>query len=226
MAPVPVFINCRDRVSCLRRLVSWLEGAAGVERIVLIDNDSTYAPLLDYYASSPHTVHRLGQNYGHVALWNAGVLSKFGVTGRFVYTDPDVVPGDDCPKDAIEHLSRLLDRHPHLVKIGLGLRIDDLPDHYKFKQEVLRWESQFWRYAAGPGLFGAAVDTSFALYRSQNNTGPAARTDHPYVARHESWYVNSAAIDDEERHYRSRATCTHWSREELPPALAEAVRPR
>lgn len=223
MNAVPVFINCRDRVSCLARLVTWLERAEGVERIVLVDNDSAYPPLLDYYASSPHTVLRLGQNFGHVALWNANVLTRCSVSGRFVYTDPDVVPGDDCPKDVIAHLSDVLDRHPSLVKVGLGLRLDDLPDHYKFKDDVLRWEGQFWAYAIESGLYAAAVDTSFALYRSASNHGPSARTGHPYVARHETWYLDSENPSDEDEYYRARATCTHWAGSELPAALRAAL---
>lgn len=42
-----MFVLCRDRVEPLRELVDWLE-LAGLERIVLIDNDSAYEPLLAY----------------------------------------------------------------------------------------------------------------------------------------------------------------------------------
>ena len=58
---LPIFINCRDRVTPLRDLVAWLE-RAGHQRIILVDNDSTYEPLLEFYEQSPHEVVRLGQN--------------------------------------------------------------------------------------------------------------------------------------------------------------------
>src|SRR5205085_2892488 len=45
---VPVFINCRERVTSLAALVSWLE-RAGCDEIYLLDNDSVYEPLLEYY---------------------------------------------------------------------------------------------------------------------------------------------------------------------------------
>ena len=51
----PIVICSRDRVWCLRRLVDWLE-RAGHERIVIVDNASTYEPLLDYLDGSPHQV--------------------------------------------------------------------------------------------------------------------------------------------------------------------------
>ena len=59
----PVFINCRDRLAPLRTLVEWLEQAGSTE-VYLLDNDSTYEPLLDYYSQTPHTVVRLGRNWG------------------------------------------------------------------------------------------------------------------------------------------------------------------
>ena len=124
---VPVFVNCRDRVSSLRLLVSWLE-RAGHERIHLVDNDSTYEPLLEYYETTPHTVVRLGANCGHLAPWTMGVIEHHA-RGPYVVTDPDVVPTEECPPDAVARLLELLDRHPGHVKAGLGLVIDDLPDH-------------------------------------------------------------------------------------------------
>ena len=51
----PIFINCRDRITCLSVLVDWLE-KAGHENIYLLDNDSSYPPLLEYYEQTPHTV--------------------------------------------------------------------------------------------------------------------------------------------------------------------------
>ena len=69
-------------------------------------------------------------NLGHQAFWRAKVLERFGVDGRFVLTDSDIVPIEDCPLDAIEHFGEVLDRYPDRLKCGFGLKIDDLPDHY------------------------------------------------------------------------------------------------
>src|SRR5437879_5702154 len=95
----PIFVNVRDRVTCLRQLVDWLE-RAGHERIVLVDNASSFPPLLDYLEDTPHQVVRLGANLGSRALWAANLVPD----EWFVYTDPDVVPTDDCPSDLVAHL--------------------------------------------------------------------------------------------------------------------------
>ncbi len=56
-AQYPIIINVRDRLEALRDLVDWLE-RAGQEDIWLCDNASTYEPMVDYLASSPHNVVR------------------------------------------------------------------------------------------------------------------------------------------------------------------------
>src|SRR3954469_18701681 len=60
---VPIFINCRDRLSSLRDLVDWLE-RVGCDEIYFLDNDSAFEPLLEYYRETPHTVVRMKENWG------------------------------------------------------------------------------------------------------------------------------------------------------------------
>src|SRR5215469_1260868 len=93
---IPVYITVRDRVSDLRRLVAWLERAQH-RNIVLMDNASTYEPLLAYLGDSPHEVVYLSQNLGSRALWRSGLVPN----EPFVLTDPDIIPTEDCPLDAV-----------------------------------------------------------------------------------------------------------------------------
>lgn len=222
---MPVVINCRDRLGSLTRLVSWLE-RAGTEEVILLDNDSTYPPLLDYYLESPHTVLRLGRNAGRLALFSDPDAFSI-VRGRhFVYTDPDVVPEADCPLDAIERFGDLLRRY-RSAKVGFGLRTDDLPEHYPHRDVVVSWESQFWNEPVAPGVFRAPIDTTFALYppTTVGFSYNALRTGPPYLARHETWYLDPSELPADEAHYRQRlethteeSTYTsHWSGTE-PPA--------
>ncbi|HEX3605535.1 MAG TPA: glycosyltransferase family 2 protein [Candidatus Dormibacteraeota bacterium] len=234
MADLPVFVNCRDRVTPLRALVDWLEGA-GCTRIHLVDNASTYPPLLDYYARSPHTVVRLGRNVGHRAIWESGAVQEHAPGEHYVATDPDIVPVEDCPRDALAWFRELLDRHPDRDKVGFGLRIDDLPDRYRFAGEVRAWEGQFWTREVEPGVYDAPIDTTFALHRpgtdfaapgAMPHTARSLRTGLPYVARHTAWYVDSDHPDDEERYYRehARPDTTHWNADTLPQRLLDGIR--
>jgi hypothetical protein len=220
---VPVVIVCRDRLAPLKELVAWCETKAGLDEIYLLDNDSAFEPLLDWYRETPHTVVRLGRNLGKWALWEDGETAEL-VRGReFVYTDPDIVPVDECPADAIDRFAELLERYPGVTKAGFGLKIDDLPDAYPHKQAVLDWEGQMWRWPLGDGAWFAPIDSTFALYRAGAGLRPAEgiRTGAPYLARHTDWYVDPQALSEEERFHRERpGTRGNWSKRELPEWFA------
>jgi hypothetical protein len=184
---------------------------------------------LEYYEQTPHTVVRLNENLGHTALWKTDILDRYAKrVDYYVYTDPDVVPVEECPPDALALFSELLERYPTFLKAGFGLRIDDLPDHYEFKEEVVLWERQFWQHRLEPGVFVAPIDTTFAVYRgniTHPTIGDAIRTGYPYLARHTPWYLDSGSLSQEERYYRryAREGVTHWNAEALPDWLSQKI---
>lgn len=208
MAPrsLPVLITCRDRATSLVELVSWLE-RAGHDRIYLVDNDSRWPPLLEFLENTSHTVIRLKENLGYLAPWEAGLVDRFARGEPYVVTDPDVVPDESCPFDAAAHLASLLVQYPVYRKAVLGLRIDDLPEHFALREAVLRSEASFWRRPVRRGLYHAWVDTTFAVYRAGWGPGlyPALRTGKPYLARHLGWYLDSSNPTEEQHFYQSRA---------------------
>ncbi len=206
MVRYPVLIPCRDRLTPLLELITWLE-RVGQTEIYLLDNDSTYPPLLDYYQRTNYQVVYLGENLGPHAIWMSDIRANLGITGRFILTDPDVVPIAKCPDDAIDILSAALDRYPDHIKAGFGIRIDDLPDHFPRKSEVIIWERQHWSTLLAPGLFDTTIDTTFALYRPglPFAYGPAIRTDYPYLVKHIPWYSNPARLSAEEAYYLDHA---------------------
>lgn len=224
---VPIFIICRDRVSSLQKLLDWCF-KFGLTRIYLIDNDSTYAPLLDFYEDcrgSGINVMRLDSNLGNTSPWTCGAIDN--LHGEyFIVTDPDIIPIETCPIDAVEKMRVALDRYPNVLKAGFSLKIDDIPDHYALKNEVMKWESQFWG-APENGYFHAPLDTTFALYRPNTpyTITPAIRLAPPYTARHLGWYMDSANPSEEDIFYSKHASpsISHWSRGELPQHLKEIL---
>jgi hypothetical protein len=203
---VPIIINTRDRVTELKLLVEWLR-EAGHERIIIVDNASTYPPLCDYLESFKGQVVRHSKNLGHTALWQTPQLAELIQKEWFVYTDPDVIPDEKCPRDAVAHFYELLLRYKCYEKAGFGLRVDDLPDHYSMKGKVIEWESGLYQRELGPGAFAADIDTTFALYRPGTGYcyGPAIRTRGLYEARHMPWYADSQQLTEESQYYRSHA---------------------
>ena len=201
MTDPPIFVNVRDRVRDLRALVAWLE-KAGHERLVLIDNASTFEPCVEYLAESPHTVARLRRNYGSRAIWAAELVPA----EPFVYTDPDVIPCDECPMDAVARLAAYLDHYSDHPKAALGLCLDDFPA--TLDRGMLAHE----RALVGPGrrlapgVFSSLSDTSFALYRPNAPFDyMALRTGAPYLAVHAGWAAE-ANPDAEDLYYLAHAT--------------------
>lgn len=218
----PVFITCRDRLSSLLPMLSWLE-QAGHNRIILVDNASTHPPLREFLERTTHTVVRLDRNLGQLAAWESGAVRKYASNEWYVVSDPDIVPTEDCPADAVAYFREVLERYPLYVKAGFGLRIDDLPACYKHARDVRSWERQFFWQPFGRNLYHASIDTTFALYRPYNDGfqfahGPAIRTGRPYLARHLPWYTDSSNPTEEELYYakHARADVTTWSQAALP----------
>ncbi|MGD9833685.1 MAG: glycosyltransferase family 2 protein [Piscinibacter sp.] len=212
---IPVFIVNRNRHEAMVRLIDWLR-AGGTRKIVILDNASTYPPLLQYYDALPDGVNvlRLPQNHGPYVLWQQRVHEVLDTP--YVLTDSDIVPADSCPADLVGRLYETLRRYPDASKVGPALRIDNLPDGYADADTVRKWESQFWEHPVAPGLFAAPIDTTFALYPPKADFSiddRALRLGRPYVVEHTPWYAVEGQLSDEEQYYRSHAskTFSNWS---------------
>jgi hypothetical protein len=205
---IPVFIICRDRIEPLKKLVKWLE-KEGLKNIFFIDNASTYPPLLEYFDKTPYTVLRLNINAGHTSPWREGIVQLYAADRPFIVTDPDVIPSPKA-HGAVKEFARLLNDHLERTKVGFGLRIDNLPDHYELKQHVISWEKQFWVSEVEPNVYDAEIDTTFALYRpgTPYTLGPGLRTGGQFIAEHEPWYTDSENPSEEMRYYRAHANKT------------------
>lgn len=212
---IPVIINNFNRLTFLKRQIDCLT-IAGIKNIYIIDNNSTYKPLLDFYQKTPYKVFYLNQNIGHLALWETDIFFRF-IHDYYVYTDPDVVPMEGCKLDYMEFFLETLMENTEIEKIGFSLFIDDIPDSYPHKNAVLEIEKPYWEKRINNGFFQAPIDTTFALYRPYSYGGwevRSWRTDLPYCARHLPWYVDFDNLSEEEQFYISNAkrNVTTWSK--------------
>ena len=134
---IPVIINNRNRLTHFKSLINWLQKINC--RIIVLDNDSTYEPLIEYYSNISNDVEIcfLRQNLGHQALYNWKLHQKFNEK-FFIYTDSDVVPTDLCPLNVLHYLVENKSKYSNYHKIGLSLKTDDIPDQYQHKKLVLK----------------------------------------------------------------------------------------
>lgn len=214
---IPIVINNFNRLSTLLQLIQSLE-QRGYRNIHILDNASTYPPLLDYYRDCPYEIIFLNANLGFKALWKSKQVQARFCKDYYIYTDSDVMLDEACPTDVIDHLFHLLkDQYKNAVKIGLSLRIDDLPDHYANKQKVIDWESRFYTQMNKDHLYKAPIDTTFALYRPytglcRSRAFEVYRTAAPYQLKHLPWYIDSNHLTEEESYYIKHCrSVTTWS---------------
>lgn len=230
---LPVYINNRNRLTMTKKLVEWLEKIPYAVPVV-IDNDSGYKPLIDWYGFAyQNLLVFLSQNMGPYSffkpydirirygrdLYSSIYRSLFDLAPEwFVYTDPDLLPIEECPLEAIEVFHRLMIEYPDKQKVGFGLKIDDIPDHYPAKAEVIAWEkSLVSKEIRGKTAVEANIDTTFALYKKSrwskmDPVGRCLRTTYPYLCRHLPWYVDPNNLDEEEKFYMANASeAATWS---------------
>jgi len=211
---IPIIINNRNRYSFLKQLVDSLI-QRGYSNLIILDNDSTYGPLLEYYRHCQAKVIYLHQNLGYMALSKLDLFKEIR-KGFYVYTDPDVVPIDDCPENFMEIFLSLLKKHPSLTKVGFSLGIRDIPDCYEKKQEVISHEERFWKKKIEDNVYEAKIDTTLALHRPYSKISlykaRMARVGYPYELKHLPWYLDSNNLPEEELYYVKNATIGgHWT---------------
>jgi len=213
---IPVIINNFNRLECLKLQINWLE-SAGMTNIYIIDNASTYPPLLEYYKTSKYLVFQLTKNVGHLAFWDTHVQQWFK-NQYYILTDPDIIPVEECPLDVVSYFLEILENRPSITKVGFGLKIDDIPDFYPRKQEVIEWEKEFWNEPLGNDLYKAKIDTTFALYKPNTRYQQwetTLRTGGNFIARHLPWYENPEKISEEELFFKKVTTAvSSWYKDE------------
>lgn len=221
MPRIPILINVRDRVTWPRRMAERCREFDGEPRVIVCDNDSSYPPLLDWLDYLERTpgecieVVRFGENAGPRGPWRV----PLGDVDHFVVTDPDLEL-DHVPLNVLHKLKHCLAVHPTILKAGLALRIDDLPDT-PTGRHVREIESPYWNSAwpqptGGCEWYAAPIDTTFAMERVGGPRpvyGPALRLAGPYQVRHLPWYREASELNEEERYYvsHSRNIGTYWT---------------
>lgn len=207
---IPILIINFNQLYYLEQLIDFLL-KRNFKNIIILDNRSTYPPLLAYYKTIECKVkiEYLEQNYGHQVLYKApDLLEKYG-KGYYFLTDSDIVPNENLPENFAEVMMKKLDQYFFKVtKIGFALRLDDIPNHFKLKEKVLQWEKLFWNNQIEPNGYLTTIDTTFALYKPQYGMQfknidflKGLRIAGDFSATHGGWYLNTENLSEENKFY-------------------------
>jgi hypothetical protein len=217
-----VILN-RDRLHPLKDQVEVLK-SKGYKNITIIDNQSTYKPLLDWYKVSEVDVfyNSITENSCH-AFRDLVIMQhpKFIniISDWYVFNDSDIIPLEDVPDTFIDDLINFAKKY-NKSKVGMSIKIDDIDLNYDLNKWVHSYESTYWTNAivdeSGVELYPHPIDTTFAVHAPgilptwSNDT---LRVGKPYIVKHAPFYYNPESLPEDERYYLSHMNkqSSNWS---------------
>ena len=149
------FIINYNRLTPLKAMVEYLKTIPEINPII-IDNNSTYEPLIEYYKSKPCELELLSLNWGCCAFWQTNLMDKYEAkNGNYIITDSDL-DISQVPTDFMGVLREGLNRY-NVDKCGFSLRLDDLPKN-TYTDGVKAREKANW---------GDCIDNEKNMYKQE-----------------------------------------------------------
>ena len=194
---IPIIINNRNLLSWPSLMLEQCKKFEDVGEIIIIDNGSTYEPLLEWYLSKPcEIIHTT--NHGQSCPWIIELPKKLN-SQFYVVTDPDL-DLSETPKDCLQFIRDKMEMYSEYSKIGLSLSNWNVPDDSPYHHFLKTWSIKNWdEESVVDGLLtGQIFDTTFGMYdlNKSPHSGGNCTTYLPYSAKHLPWEISGAEIRD------------------------------
>jgi len=181
---------------------------AGVEP-VLIDNQSTYEPCVEWLKKCPYKVIWMNCNAGPWAFFITDLWKEY--KDRYIMFSDSDYDISSVPVDFPNVLMQGLENFDRdgVWKVGLSAEINDLPQN-DYAQKIANYERGFWNYEIIPGFYRGDIDIGIALYDRDRKAGrcglgdgwySALRACRPYTCRHLDWYLTPENLREEDIYY-------------------------
>lgn len=215
LVQIPIFIICWNQYTYVKSMVEQLQKYDINTKIYIIDNKSTYKPLISYLKTidGKNGVKVLYQskNYGHKVYERPEILEMAG--DKYIITDPDLTLNPNMPKNFLEVMAELSEKYK-TNKIGLALDLKNDIDLTKrlnspTGQTIVENEIQYWQNKQDDPtyeLYNAPIDTTFVLintkYPMPGSMNNSIRIAGNFTAVHRPWTLsNKNQVPVEEMEY-------------------------
>lgn len=196
----PIYITNMNRLTSLKKMVEDLFRLNGNARINIIDNASTYPPLLDWYndVKNDIIIHRHSQNKGcwsffYSGYWNA-CKDDF-----YIYSDADLELNPNMPSNWQEILMEYHKKYNR--KASLVLRLDDIPES-DLKNKIRIHQQVCWGKTEEENVWHGVTDMTFSFdAKKAGYRYESVRIGGDFACRHIPWYLDFDNLPDEERYY-------------------------
>jgi hypothetical protein len=184
---IPVIINNRDLYTWPVAMVHRIMKYDNVGDIIIVDNESTYPPLIHWYDRQSLVKVIKCSNLGHAGAWISGAVSYLD-SEYYIVTDGDLGL-EDTPDDTLMVLLEKLQSMPSIEKVGLGLNWQRVFSDSPYYNRLNLYEKDRWDKSqiTNDVYVDVAIDTTFALYNVPRYFIGGGSLTFPYVARHYPW---------------------------------------
>ncbi|QOW10880.1 hypothetical protein Q73A0000_11190 [Kaistella flava (ex Peng et al. 2021)] len=229
---IPVIIINFNQLYYLKQLINFLQ-KRDFSNIVIIDNASSYKPLLEYYRKIKDkvVVESLENNLGHDVFFKNKKLQKKYGKGFYFLTDSDIIPNEKLPDDfATTMLNYLFKYYKRVNKVGFAIDTQNIPDYYPLKEKVNIWEKRYWLAEIEKEVYFANIDTTFALYKPKYpktffklfDFMTGLRLAGNFTCKHGGWYIDPKNLTEENRYYIQTANkSSSWKLDENGKQVSE-----
>lgn len=196
----PIYLTNMNRLTTTKKMVEDLFRLNGNAKINIIDNASTYPPLLKWYNEIKNDVNIIRQstNLGPWTFFYSGHFSNCE-EDFYVYSDADLELNPNMPSNWQEIMMeyyKKYDRKPSLV-----LRLDDVPES-ETKNHITYHQGVCWYPTEDENIYKAVTDMTFSFdAKSAGYRYESIRMGGDFACRHIPWYLDFNNLSEEEKYY-------------------------
>lgn len=206
MSNIPIIILNRDRLTYLERVVGQFL-LLGYDNLFVLDMDSSYPPLIEYYSSCKDFTLIMENNIGHKGLWEKGILRNLFRDHEWIaVTDSDISLSLDTPVGFIEQMI-VVAKDFRVDKVGLAITYDDITN-LVLKEIIDPIESQYWKQPLAHSLhqcYLAPSDTTMCIVRPKLPFTYQGIRLADWPIKHLDWYSGWDNLTEEEQYYMTHA---------------------
>lgn len=189
-----------NRLSSTKKMVEDLFRLNGDSHITIIDNASTYPPLLQWYKEIEKDVFIIKHdvNHGPWVFFYGGIFNNTSAT-HYVYSDADLELNPNMPYNWQEIMLEYLEKYNR--KPSLALKISDVAEG-ELKNQILNHQNICWNKTSEENVYLAVTDMTFTLDAKTNGYRyESVRLAGDFECKHIPWYLDFNNLSDEEVYY-------------------------
>lgn len=196
----PIFLTNMNRLSTTKKMVEDLFRMNGNADITIIDNASTYPPLLEWYKQVEGSIKiiRNKENKGPWVFFYGGVSLNVK-SDYYIYSDADLELNPNMPYNWQEIMFEYIKKYDR--KASLALRISDIIGEELLKK-IKNHQSICWYPTEEKDVYKAITDMTFSMdSKKKGYRYESIRLAGDFECRHIPWYIDVNNLSDEDKYY-------------------------